>query len=232
MDCRRPDVGGAATHIAGYSGDFRALGLRIGLVTTEPPPAQLAPVLDAVDVVSPLPRGARLTTDIEEVALNRAIRDAATSLGQRLGPSLVYQRHRQFLWAGAHVSRTVRAPLVLEWNNSEVWFRANVSTATDWQLVTPIVQEVERSMLHAADLTPRYPARCRHGAGRRRRRSPCRRGSQRSDIVEMIAGASPTERRHLWAGSYRMGGCVLSVARDGGSGAIACGSFHLMRRVL
>src|ERR1700761_1310091 len=116
------DVGGAATHIAGILGGFRALGLRIGLVTTEPPPAQLAPVLDDVQVVSPLPPGARLTTDLEAVTWNRPIRDAAISLGRRLGPLLVYQRHRQLLWAGAHVARALCAPLILEWNNSEVWF--------------------------------------------------------------------------------------------------------------
>ena len=147
------DVGGAATHIAGILGGFRALGLRIGMVTTEPPPAQIAPVLDDVEVVSPLPPGARLTTDIEGLALNRVIRDAATSLGRGLGPSIVYQRHRQLLWAGAHVSRTICAPLILEWNNSEVWFRATYDTRRIGKLVTPIVQDVERYMLRAADLT-------------------------------------------------------------------------------
>jgi glycosyltransferase involved in cell wall biosynthesis len=147
------DVGGAATHITGILGGFRALGLRIGLVTTEPPPAQLTPVLDDVEVVSPLPPGARLTTDIEEVTLNRPIRDAATSLGRRLGPSIVYQRHRQFLWAGAHVSRATCAPLILEWNNSELWFRARYDTRRLGKLVTPVVEDIERYMLRAADLT-------------------------------------------------------------------------------
>ena len=147
------EVGGAATHIAGILGGFRALGLQVGLITTEPPPAQVAPALDHVEVVPPLPPGARLTTDIEEMTLNRAIREAATSLARRLGPSVVYQRHRQFLWAGAYVAGATGAPLILEWNNSELWFRARYDTRRVGKVVTPIVGDMERYMLRAADLT-------------------------------------------------------------------------------
>ena len=83
--------------------------------------------------------------DVDAVAIvagnlvARAIRDAAISLGRRLGPLLVYQRHRQLLWAGAHVARALCAPLILEWNNSEVWFRANYDTRQLGRLVTPTV---------------------------------------------------------------------------------------------
>jgi glycosyltransferase involved in cell wall biosynthesis len=122
-------------------------------VTTEPAPAQLEPIVDDVQVAS-LPQGARLSTDIEELTLNRPIRDATASLLQRLGPAFVYQRHRQFLWAGARVARNLGAPLVLEWNNSEFWVREHYPNGRRTErLLNPIADQMERYMLRVADLT-------------------------------------------------------------------------------
>ena len=148
------DVGGAATHIAGILSGFRSLGLRIGLVTTEPPPSQLAPVLDELVVASALPRGARLTTDTEELTMNRPLGQAALSLARQFGPSLIYQRHRNFCWSGAWVAREARAPLVLEWNNSELWVRETYSQGRrSERLLTPVLDQMERYMLQVADIT-------------------------------------------------------------------------------
>jgi glycosyltransferase involved in cell wall biosynthesis len=148
------EVGGEVTHIAGILSGFRTLGLRIGLVTTEPPPPQLASILDDVEVVPPLPPGARLTTDAEELTMNRLLEKGALSLVRKLGPSLIYQRHRQFLWAGERVARMANAPLVLEWNNSEVWVRETYGTGRRLgRLLNPIVEDAERFMLQMADLT-------------------------------------------------------------------------------
>jgi glycosyltransferase involved in cell wall biosynthesis len=147
-------VGGAATHIAGILAGFRALGLRIALVTTEPPPPQLTPLLDELVVIAPLPRGARVNVDTEELAMNRRLEQAASALAQRLRPAFIYQRHRQFLWAGAEVARDCGVPLVLEFNNSEAWVRQHhYGGVRLGRLLNPTVAGIERYVLAHAELT-------------------------------------------------------------------------------
>ncbi|MBV9467237.1 MAG: glycosyltransferase family 4 protein [Solirubrobacterales bacterium] len=148
------DVGGAATHIAGILGGFRNLGLPVGLVTTEPPPAQLTPLIDELEMVSSPPPGARLTHDLQELATNRLVEEAAMRLARRLRRPLIYQRNRQFLWAGARVAEQASAPLVLEWNNSEVWTRVTYeSQRLMTKMLDPLAEAIERYMLQASDLT-------------------------------------------------------------------------------
>jgi glycosyltransferase involved in cell wall biosynthesis len=151
---RGTEIGGAATHIAGILGGFRALGLRIGLVTTEPPPAELAAVIDDLELASPLPPAARMTGDIEALAINGPLRRAALALVRRTGPALIYQRHRAYLTAGVEVARATRSPLVLEWNNSEIWVRDNYERQMAVErLLDRVVDAMERYVVQAADLT-------------------------------------------------------------------------------
>jgi glycosyltransferase involved in cell wall biosynthesis len=148
------EVGGAATHITGILGGFKALGLRVGLATTEPPPADLAAVIDDLEIAAPLPKAARMTGDIEALAINRPLERAARVLVRRLGPALIYQRHRAYLTAGAVVARATRSPLVLEWNNSEIWVRDNYEKQLPVErLLDRLVDAMERYVVQAADLT-------------------------------------------------------------------------------
>jgi glycosyltransferase involved in cell wall biosynthesis len=151
---RGVEIGGATTHIAGILGGFRALGFRIGLVTTEQPPPQLGQVVDDVEITAPLPRGGRLTGDVEALAINGPLRRSALALGRRLGPALVYQRHRGYLIAGADVARATCAPLILEWNNSETWMRDNYEQQM-WieRIFDPLIAAMEHYVVRMADLT-------------------------------------------------------------------------------
>jgi glycosyltransferase involved in cell wall biosynthesis len=51
----------------------------------------------------------------------RFIRNVRSQLGQRR-PYALYQRHGRFVFAGAVLSRLLKAPLVLEYQNSEYWW--------------------------------------------------------------------------------------------------------------
>jgi glycosyltransferase involved in cell wall biosynthesis len=147
-------VGGSVTHISGILKGFRSAGFRIGLVAAEKPPEQLRAVLDDLEVVSPFPARARLTSDVQGVLLNRAVSRSGRLLANRLRPSFVYQRHRSFLLAGASVAKTCGAALVLEWNGSAVWSRA-----AGWaerlpieRPFDPLLASNERSIVRSADL--------------------------------------------------------------------------------
>lgn len=147
-------VGGSVTHISGILKGFRSAGLRIGLVAAEKPPEQLRAVLDDLEVVSPLPARARLTSDVQGVLLNRAVSRSGRLLANRLRPSFVYQRHRSFLLAGASVAKTCGAPLVLEWNGSAVWSRAArwAERLPIERPFDPLLASNERSIVRSADL--------------------------------------------------------------------------------
>ena len=118
-------VGGSITHISGILDGFRQLGHRVALVTAVAPPPQVAAVADRVAIAEPLPAGARFSRDTEMLLTSRAMRRAGTTLVHSLQPALVYQRHEYLLRAGLELARQAAAPLVLEWNSSEVWTRAN-----------------------------------------------------------------------------------------------------------
>ncbi len=118
-------VGGSVTHISGILQGFRMRGFRIGLVCQCSPPSQLREVADEIELCQALPEYARITPDVGQLAINRAVRKAAAAIAHRLPPTVIYQRHTPFLTAGLDVMRKTGAPLVLEWNGSEVWVRQN-----------------------------------------------------------------------------------------------------------
>jgi glycosyltransferase involved in cell wall biosynthesis len=146
-------VGGSVTHAAGILGGFRALGLRVGLVTAARPPAQLRDVIDELELADPLPRSRRLSTDLARIAVNDSLHQAACRLAARMPPTFVYQRHRPFLVAGADTADGLGRPLVLEWNASETWKRRH------WEHVDRlgrrldgVLEARERRMASRADL--------------------------------------------------------------------------------
>ena len=70
-------TGGAVTHGAGMLQGLRNCGVRVGLVTMCPPPPQLAQAADDVEIAAPLRHSHRVTREIEDIALNAVLRDAA-----------------------------------------------------------------------------------------------------------------------------------------------------------
>jgi glycosyltransferase involved in cell wall biosynthesis len=146
-------VGGSVTHISGVLGAFGRAGFRIGLVSLDPPPEQLRRVVDDVEIARSLPPRARLTSDIQCILLNRAIRQSGRALARRLRPSIVYQRHRAFLVAGVDVAREFHTHFVLEWNSSEVWTRANWGGLLPIERIfDPLLVRMERYVVSRADL--------------------------------------------------------------------------------
>jgi glycosyltransferase involved in cell wall biosynthesis len=146
-------VGGSVTHISGILGGLRGAGFRIGLVTLDPPPEQLEAVVDELEIAAPLPPRERLTSDVECILMNRAVRRSAGALARRLRPGIVYQRHRAFLVAGIDVAQKIGARFVLEWNASEAW------TRTHWdgfllveRIFNPLLVRMERYVVSHADL--------------------------------------------------------------------------------
>jgi len=153
-------VGGSVTHISGILRGFRQAGFRIGLVTLDPPPPQLSTVIDDIELAEPLPPRARLTSDVECVVVNRAVRKAARRLARRLEPGIVYQRHRTFLVAGVEVARSSGAQFVLEWNASEAWTRENWEGVLPIERVfNPLLTAMERHVAAVADLVVAVSAR-------------------------------------------------------------------------
>jgi glycosyltransferase involved in cell wall biosynthesis len=146
-------VGGSVTHISGILGGFRQLGLRVGLVTFGAPPEQLACVVDDVELAPPLPPRGRVTSDIESLLMNSSIRRAVPALARRLPPGFLYQRHRAFLVAGVDASRASNIPLVLEWNSSELWVRAQGEPFSIERIFRPLLALTERYVLERAHLT-------------------------------------------------------------------------------
>jgi glycosyltransferase involved in cell wall biosynthesis len=146
-------VGGSVTHISGILKGFRTAGFGIGLISAVSPPPQLRAVVDELELCDPLPPSLRLTADISDLAINAPARIAGMRLLERLQPTFVYQRHRQFLTAGRDLARAAGVPLVLEYNGSETWVREHWSTQIRVErLFTPISLLLERRMLRQSDL--------------------------------------------------------------------------------
>ncbi|MFF4208661.1 glycosyltransferase family 4 protein [Streptomyces sp. NPDC001796] len=152
-DAAESEVGGAVNHVSGILTGFRRLGWRVAMVTNAEPPEQLRAAVDVLEVAEPLPRGARFTKESSWVVANKAMYRAAMSLGRRMPPAFVYQRNAFLCRVGADVSRQLRVPLVLEWNNSAVWANQN------WYLQGPqsrlfrhIGQRIERYSVRSAAL--------------------------------------------------------------------------------
>jgi glycosyltransferase involved in cell wall biosynthesis len=146
-------VGGSVTHIAGVLGGFRRCGLRVALVTSVEPPLQLLAHIDELTVAPPSPESWRLTRDVEGIAANRALTTSAIAMGRRSRPRFIYQRHDAFITAGADVARFLGRPLVLEWNGSEVWTRANWLQSRSFHgWFDPLVRLAEVGSIAAADV--------------------------------------------------------------------------------
>ena len=118
-------VGGPVTHISGILQGFRAAGLKVALVSAGDPPPQLAPVVDDLEVIPPLPAAHRLTRQLEAIAMNEPVRRGIARVLARIGSCFIYQRHAPFLVAGLDVAQSVGVPFVLEWQGSEVWKELN-----------------------------------------------------------------------------------------------------------
>jgi glycosyltransferase involved in cell wall biosynthesis len=148
-------VGGSVTHISGIVDGYRQLGLKVGLVTFSEPPPQLGRLIDDIELVGPLSRAARLAADVTRLAANGPVEHAALKLATRLHPAFMYQRHTGFLYGGARAASRARLPLVLEWNGSEVWARA------EWERPVRVARTlnglhraIEQCVVRSADLVP------------------------------------------------------------------------------
>jgi glycosyltransferase involved in cell wall biosynthesis len=147
------NVGGAVTHMSGVLAAFRHLGFHVGLLALGPPPPQLAAVADDIEVAPAPSHAARLTGETTKVCSNRLVRDAGQRLLSRLRPRLVYQRHEAFATFGVDVAQAAQAPLVLEWNNSEVWAHRHWHVASPAKRAfTPLAATMERHVLSRARL--------------------------------------------------------------------------------
>ena len=146
-------TGGAVTHGAGMLQGLRNCGVRVGLVTMCPPPPQLAQAADDVEIAAPLRHSHRVTREIEDIALNAVLRDAAERLIERLQPDYIYQRYDAFVTCGIELAGRHGLPLVLEWNGSWAWERRHwreghfIKNAFEQYLI-----EVERESLSRAVL--------------------------------------------------------------------------------
>ena len=139
------------THGAGILQGLRNCGVRVGLVTMCPPPPQLAQAADDVEIAAPLPPSHRVTREIEDIAVNAVLRDAAERLIERLQPDYIYQRYDAFVTCGIELSARHGLPLILEWNGSWAWERRHwreghfIKNAFEQYLI-----EVERESLSRA----------------------------------------------------------------------------------
>jgi glycosyltransferase involved in cell wall biosynthesis len=142
-------VGGSITHISGILKALRASGLAVNVITLQEAPAQLADAADVIEVVPPESSPQRLLGFSGALTANPRIIGAAGDAS----PSFVYQRHRAFMTAGLELAERWQVPLVLEWNGSEVWARANWKRSLPGEhLLNPLMAAMEREVARHADL--------------------------------------------------------------------------------
>jgi glycosyltransferase involved in cell wall biosynthesis len=201
-------VGGSITHISGILGGFRAAGLEVSLASAVPPPPQLAEIVDDAEIVPPLRPSQRLTWDLQRLALGAALARAARRLAGRRAPRFIYQRHEAFLASGVEAATALGAPLVLEWNASELW------TRTHWQerrsfhrAFDRLVEIAERRSAQGADLiaavsTPAAEMAVDAGAPRERVLvSP--NAVDLGDVDRAVAGVEPAAVPAIgWIGTF------------------------------
>ena len=66
-------------------------------------------------------------------------------------PALLYQRHSRFFVAGPDIARHAGVPLVLEWNCSEAWTRANwEEPPAPFRALDPMLCSMERHVVRRA----------------------------------------------------------------------------------
>ena len=131
-------------------------------------------------------------------------------LAARLRPTFVYQRHEAFLTAGADIAGTLGIPLVIEWNASEVWIRANWNLSMGIEkLLNPFLAAAElyvmrRSSLVAAVSDPAALMAHRLGVGTDRIVT-LPNGVDVNDIDRALGsggGVKPEPRRLGWIGTF------------------------------
>ena len=107
--------GGAHTHITGFLSGVVQEGARAEALSGRP--------LETVCRVHQVRGSSRfhLFRETAALSLNFQFSAAARKLLAQKRPRLLYQRHGRFVFAGAVLSRLMRAPLVLEYNASEDW---------------------------------------------------------------------------------------------------------------
>uniref|UniRef100_UPI0003791EC8 glycosyltransferase n=1 Tax=Pseudomonas asplenii TaxID=53407 RepID=UPI0003791EC8 len=140
-------VGGSVTHMAGVVNN-------LGYVTGMPPlvfATAANPIVDStLSVRTLLP--APTFWDFREVPALLFSGSASDEISAVLGcarPSFIYQRYSLNNYAGAKLALTLNAPLVTEYNGSEVWISQNWGTPVAH---LELSEQVERLNLQAADL--------------------------------------------------------------------------------
>ena len=134
--------GGALTHITGFLSGVAREGARAVVLAGQH--------LNTSCPVYPIPGSHRLYLLREAAALAYNLRFAAGArrLLETNPPSLLYQRHGRFQFAGAMLSQWLEIPLVLEYNGSEVW----IARHWDPSRCLPWLRLAERVSIEAASL--------------------------------------------------------------------------------
>ncbi len=156
IDAGRPDVtiaylrstpspgshaGGAASHINGFINAATELGARVRMISN--------------DYIAGLDERRMVLIDPEPIGSTRAAFDLRNNLIFTTGVlkalkrepiDFVYQRYGRFTWAGVEASLRTGAPLLLEYNGSEVW----IGKHWDRSGMIPLLERFERLNLTAA----------------------------------------------------------------------------------
>jgi glycosyltransferase involved in cell wall biosynthesis len=109
--------GGSVAHTAGVIAGLRQAGVEVRVVSSDELPGVSGPV----ELVRPEVWFDGAARELEELVFNVPFLSAAWRVARQFRPDAIYQRHTAFGLAGAVLARLVRAPLVLEFNSSEVW---------------------------------------------------------------------------------------------------------------
>lgn len=140
-------VGGSVTHMAGVVNNLAAVTGTAPLVLS----TAGNPILDAsitVRTILPAPEFWDFR-EIPALLFSRSASDEAKTVLEGRRPSFIYQRYSLNNYAGARLALTLGAPLVTEYNGSEVWISRNWGTP----VARPDLSEhIERLNLEAADL--------------------------------------------------------------------------------
>ncbi|MFN3386379.1 MAG: glycosyltransferase family 4 protein [Candidatus Thermochlorobacter sp.] len=112
-------VGGSFSHVKGFLGGLRELGVEVITAATAPIdehytfyPIQYNPFY------SNLP-------EIASIAHNQTLKQALPEILAREKPDVIYQRHSEFIYATSQIAAQHRIPLLLEVNGIETWVKKN-----------------------------------------------------------------------------------------------------------
>ena len=162
---------------------------------------------------TPLPRGSRVTREIEDICLNRALVVAAERALGRFRPAFVYQRSDAFITCGMTISVRHDLPLVLEWNGSALWARHNwrvrhrVKDVFDGFLTAVENESLARSVLVRAVSERAAEMAVENGA-------PPQRVVTIANGVDIRSIPAPAALDRRARAGYRLGWDVWSMARS------------------